>query len=86
MVETGQTAKTFSPGDRSGSASQPVAYTGAMRIALGFVGGLAVGFLALLPVAVVLGLFIRLLGMDSAMDRLEEPLLGIGGPVLSGGG
>ena len=39
---------------------------------------MAVGFLALWPVAVVLGLFIRLLGMD----RLPEPPLGIGGPVL----
>ncbi len=49
-----------------------------MRIALGFVGGLAVGFLTLWPVAFVLGLFIRLLGMD----RLVEPPLVIGGSVL----
>ncbi len=49
-------------------------YTGVMRIVLGFVGGLAVGFMALWPVAVVLGLFTRLLGM---MDRFLELVLAI---------
>ena len=49
-----------------------------MRAVLGFVSGLAVGSMAFWSVAVVLGLFIRLLGMD----RLLEPPLGIAGPVL----
>ena len=53
-------------------------YSGVMRVVLGFVSGLAVGSMAFWPVAVVLGLFIRLLGMD----RLEEPPLGIDEPVV----